>query len=67
MNFEAQHAAESLLLPAGDLVTRVAGQSGIVDPADEFMLVKYLCEQLGVLLVLLHANEQRSDAPQCQV
>ena len=58
VELEAHHPAEIAHLPSGELVLRVIGQAGVMNPTDRFVLGEPRRDSAGVLAVLAHSQRQ---------
>src|SRR5262249_31805347 len=62
LDHEADHAAEAVLLPPGQIVLRVTRQAGIDDSSNISATLEPGGDGAGVVLVALHAYVERLDA-----
>src|SRR6185295_18742242 len=64
LDLEREHAAEARHLAGGDLVARMIGETGEVDPEDGGVPGEELGEDEGILAVRAHPGGERPHAPQ---
>src|SRR6476620_10294065 len=66
-DLEADHRAESRLLPQRDVVSDVRPQSWVIQPSDERVLAKRGDDRFAVLAMLADADVERAQAAKRQI
>lgn len=67
MKIEAQHGAEPQLLPAGQPIRRMGGETRIVNGTDLWLCFQKLCKRHRGDLLSFDAREQASNATQREI